>query len=138
MVGEVPRCLAVKTTVYQDTVTLLVTDPLWHIQSNELILQSRCKLAEGKGNGDQRRPMGHVAPELYLFILANVSVVRSAIRSEDSEDLEIYNDTPTGLATGDKWGGGHLPLPLKSRKNILYFPGKYHVKFGHFVNFSYI
>jgi len=35
---------------------------------------------------------------------------------------------------GREQGGGHF-VPAKNLKK--YFSGKYHVKFGHFVNFSY-
>jgi len=41
MVGEVPRCLTVKTAVHHDT--HLVIDPLWHhIQPMKLIAQ-KCR-----------------------------------------------------------------------------------------------
>jgi len=37
MVGEVPRCLTVKTAAHHDT--QLVSDPLWHIQPMKLIVE---------------------------------------------------------------------------------------------------
>jgi len=37
MVGEVPRCLTVKTAVHH--YTQLVSDPLWHIQPIKLIVE---------------------------------------------------------------------------------------------------
>jgi len=37
MVGEVPRCLTVKTAVHHDT--HLVSNPLWHIQPMKLIVE---------------------------------------------------------------------------------------------------
>jgi len=37
MVGEVPRCLTMKTAVHHDT--HLVSDPLWHIQPMKLIVE---------------------------------------------------------------------------------------------------
>ena len=37
MVGEVPRCLTVKTAVHHDT--HLVSDPLWHIQPMKLVVE---------------------------------------------------------------------------------------------------
>jgi len=37
MVGEVPRCLTVKTPVHHDA--HLVTDPLWHIKPMKLIME---------------------------------------------------------------------------------------------------
>jgi len=47
---------------------------------------------------------------------------------------------PRGLLFGAPMGigveaGGTSPLPKIGKK---YFSGNYHVKFGHFVNFSYI
>ena len=37
MVGEVPRCLTMKTAVHHDT--HLVSNPLWHIQPMKLIVE---------------------------------------------------------------------------------------------------
>jgi len=37
MVGEVPRCLTIKTAVHHDT--HIVTDPLWYIRPMKLIVE---------------------------------------------------------------------------------------------------
>jgi len=78
----------------------------------------------------------YLAPKLRQRLLRD-DVISDVIRP-GSAICEDHIDTPyhTGIIAGevgDGWGivGAHPP---KSGK---YLSGNYHVKFGHFVNFSY-
>jgi len=74
-----------------------------------------------------------------LSLEASVELLANLIRFPATTD--VSRPTPVAALAGSlnrrrrRGPGRHLTLPLKREKN---FSGKWQVKFGHFVNFSYV